>query len=488
MQNNKNTNEIKYEKQLPDVFKELQEIRRNQSIERQRVKNNNVVKNTINSIKDFNIKDINIIPKNIPKIRRQKRLKSVEEYNFDIYQNCGTAEIIDHKFNGIGAIIGLLFFILFMTTIKSNYIFATIEEKEKRVIGSYEVNEEPLNLMNFVSENISETVKKEVITESLMVEREIEYIENDQIPKDEQIIVEPGRDEYREITYVRSYENNELIDEAIISDVITQESIKSIIKIGTSEFLANNKLHIGDTVYLKENVSLMKYPMENSESISVLHRYMDVSLQEEKNGWCRVIANGNEGYVKSNLIVSSAIEPNIIEKSRIKKVQATLDFNMDINKPSGLLKQDFEKIFTRNANDIYKIFENNMDIFYEIEQKYNINGIFVAAIGIHESSWGTSRISIDKKNLFGYGAYDSTPYASSYTFESYEYGIEYLAKMLSKYYINAPGTTTYDGDMAIGTYYNGPTIPGVNVRYASDKNWANRVYAVMTYLYNKLGN
>ncbi len=38
----------------------------------------------------------------------------------------------------------------------------------------------------------------------------------------------------------------------------------------------------------------------------------------------------------------------------------------------------------------------------------------------------------------------------------------------------------------MGTYYNGPTVAGVNTRYASDSNWSNRVYNVMLSLYEKL--
>ena len=33
---------------------------------------------------------------------------------------------------------------------------------------------------------------------------------------------------------------------------------------------------------------------------------------------------------------------------------------------------------------------------------------------------------------------------------------------------------------------NGETLTGVNTKYATDKNWANRVYYYMQYLYNKL--
>ena len=51
---------------------------------------------------------------------------------------------------------------------------------------------------------------------------------------------------------------------------------------------------------------------------------------------------------------------------------------------------------------------------------------------------------------------------------------------------NPKGTEIYDGQTATGMYYNGPTLTGVNTRYASDKNWANAVFKWMTYLYNRL--
>ena len=47
-------------------------------------------------------------------------------------------------------------------------------------------------------------------------------------------------------------------------------------------------------------------------------------------------------------------------------------------------------------------------------------------------------------------------------------------------------TSIYGGETAIGTYYNGATLNGINKKYASDKNWANSVYSHMQYLYNKL--
>ena len=91
-----------------------------------------------------------------------------------------------------------------------------------------------------------------------------------------------------------------------------------------------------------------------------------------------------------------------------------------------------------------------------------------------------------KKNLFGYGSYDATPYESSYEFTDYKDGIELVAKVMVKYYINPVGTKIYDNEKALATYYNGPTIANVNIRYASDENWHEKVYNYMEMLYKRL--
>ena len=164
---------------------------------------------------------------------------------------------------------------------------------------------------------------------------------------------------------------------------------------------------------------------------------------------------------------------------------SNLSFGMQLNKPSGLTLEQFKQILT-DSKDTNKIFQNNAQYFYYIEKQYNINGVFVAAIGIHESAWGTSQISRNKNNLFGYGAYDSNPYNGAYNFSDYSECIDLIARVLVKYYLNPKGTSIYGGEIAAGTYYNGPTLSGVNTRYATDKNWANGVYNHMKYLYNKL--
>lgn len=106
--------------------------------------------------------------------------------------------------------------------------------------------------------------------------------------------------------------------------------------------------------------------------------------------------------------------------------------------------------------------------------------------GIHESGWGTSTISKNKKNLFGYGAIDSNPYGGAYSFDTYAEGIDLVSRVFVKYYLNPPGMVIYDGSATDGKFYSGSNLTSVNSRYASDKNWANCVYKWMQYLYNRL--
>lgn len=162
-----------------------------------------------------------------------------------------------------------------------------------------------------------------------------------------------------------------------------------------------------------------------------------------------------------------------------------LSFNMALNKPSGFTLEQFKKALT-DSKDKNKIFENNAEYFYYIEEQYNINGLFVAAVGIHESAWGTSKIALNKYNLFGYGAYDSNPYNGAYTFENYSESIDLIARVFVKYYLNPKGTNIYDGERANGIYYNGNTLSAINKKYATDPNWANGVYSHMKYLYGKI--
>lgn len=218
---------------------------------------------------------------------------------------------------------------------------------------------------------------------------------------------------------------------------------------------------------------------------------LGAKVLEIKDSWYKVFANSYEGWVDGTCLTyispgttSKELEEKSEEKSA-ETLKSTLNRNMALNKPSGLSLEQFKKVLN-DKNDSLNIFSQNAQYFYYIEKQYNINGIFVASVGIHESAWGTSNMAKNKKNLFGYGAYDRNPSDNAYVFKTYAEGIDLLARVFTKYYLNPKGTKIYGGEIASGNKYYGPTVDGVNTKYATDKNWSNAVYKYMSYLYNKL--
>lgn len=353
--------------------------------------------------------------------------------------------------------------------------------------SEYELNRHRLNMQNIISGNIGVTQIKEHAIEERDVEFETTYNNNASLPKGEEVIIQDGILGKDRVTVVKSYENGNFVEEIIISKEKISDFTPKIIDLGTSEFLAKHKVHIGDMMYLVKDCILKETVDDSSKDIAEIKKYLDVKLLElPSEEWCKVSFDGIEGYLKTSDLTSSYTTPNAVEKNRIQRILLKVNIDMELNKSSGLTLNDYKKIFTNLPNDTRNIFEDNYQVFYNAEKKYNINGIFLASIAIHESSWGSSQISQDKNNLFGYGSYDNTPYESSFEFDSYAEGIETVAKSLVKYYLNPVGTKIYDEETAAGWYFNGPTLIGVNTRYASDKEWYTKVYSYMDLLYNRL--
>lgn len=425
----------------------------------------------------------------------QNKNKQIENY-IAKQKNNEEQEFVDYiknrtKVDNIKLILIVVIILLIFSLFSKNYIFAKDSkinnEKPKEAIAEFEENKDAIDVYGIISENISVTYQKEIFDRDEEIEFETEYINNKDIPKDEQLVKQEGKNGSKTVTYVTSYENGEIIDESSIGEVIKQNPQKKIVEIGTSEVLKTYNIHIGDKLYVVQNVNVHKETDINSIGLISVPRYFDVEVLEIiEDSWIKVKYKEVQGYILCDFLTSETLSPTILELSRKAKILNKVKVSMPLNKPSSLTEEDFNKILGSQARDVNNIFKDNYKAFYEVEQKYNINGVFVAAIGIHESNWGTSRIASDKKNLFGFGAYDWSPYESAVTFETYANGIDTVANWLSKNYVNASGTILPNGEIANGKYYNGPTVSGVNKKYASDTNWANRVFTIMKEIYSKL--
>lgn len=350
-----------------------------------------------------------------------------------------------------------------------------------------ETNENAIQLEEILMENVSVLKSKEYAEEERSIEFETQYVENPNLPEDEEKITQNGVNGRQQVTVIKSYENNEMVSENILEAIPIENATPQIIDKGTSKFLANNKVHLGDTMYVTEEVTLKSSTEDSAEEIVMILESLDVILEELKGEtWCKVTYDGLEGFVQAKYLTSAKVTPGIVDANRRQKIKMTLSEDIALNQSTDLTLEDYQKILSGNKSDKNHVLEENAEAFYNVDKNYHINGIFVASMAIHESGWGTSTISQDKKNLFGYGAYDSSPYQSSFSFETYAEGIDLVARVLVKNYINEAGTPIYDGEVAKASYYNGPTVSAVNIRYASDQNWHNKVYSYMEYLYNRL--
>ena len=297
---------------------------------------------------------------------------------------------------------------------------------------------------------------------------------------------------YEKKTY--AYENMET--EYVKTSEILE--ISDCAKIDLDEIINKNTDNIG----YREEIEIEEVELEyitkykNNDELYIGTKKVS---QEGRNGiqkiTTKITYNQNGDKIKeqqmSAVVTKSSINKIIdigtkkyTTSSNNQSTITNLDYNMALNKPSGFTLEEFERVLTDNK-DVNNIFKDNAKYFYYIEEQYGINGIFVAAVGIHESAWGTSKIARKKYNLFGYGAYDSNPYNGAYTFENYSESIDLIARVFVKYYINPKGTSIYDNQKASGKYYSGNTLSAVNKKYATDKNWSKAVYKHMKYLYQK---
>ncbi|HEX6492070.1 MAG TPA: glucosaminidase domain-containing protein [Candidatus Dormibacteraeota bacterium] len=130
----------------------------------------------------------------------------------------------------------------------------------------------------------------------------------------------------------------------------------------------------------------------------------------------------------------------------------------DLTRPSGLTVQRIEKFLHGTA------LAGLGKAYIDTEARYHVSANYLVADSILESAWGTSQIARDKHNILGFGADDSHPYEDAVWFPSFAACVDTVARYVAEHYLDPKGG-----------YYNGPTLRGMNVHWASDPDWANKV-------------
>lgn len=387
-------------------------------------------------------------------------------------------------------IITVAIFIAYVISAREKVTYAsTYNENEK----NYKmVNKNGVDLQEIILKNTTNAKKEEIIKKEIDLEYTTKYNNNPNLPTGMIQVIQEGIDGKQEEITKKTYTGEQLIKEEVVGNIVTKSSVNKIVEIGTGGYVKQYNVKVGDELYVTTNFLAVRIePKDDSEKLITLKKNTKIKVLKIQDEWYQIKYDTYIGWSKGECF--TYLNPNekseeVTAGSKYSKQQLlnTLNFDMKLNKPSGLSLEQFKKIFENEEKDKKNIFKNNAQYFYYAEKQYNVNGVFIAAVAIHESGWGGSSIASDKNNLFGYGAYDRDPYNSAYEFSNYSEGIDLLARVFVKYYLNPKGTKIYDGNLADGSYYNGETLTGVNKKYATDKKWANGVYYWMKYLYNNL--
>ena len=146
----------------------------------------------------------------------------------------------------------------------------------------------------------------------------------------------------------------------------------------------------------------------------------------------------------------------------------------DLTEATNYSAEDLDKVFNL-LNIDNSLLENKGATFKEAEEHYHINALYLLAHSALESDWGRSKIAKDKNNFFGITAYDTTPYLSAKTFDDVDKGILGATKWIKENYIDR------------GRTFLGNKASGMNVEYASDPYWGEKIASVMMKINEKLG-
>lgn len=107
--------------------------------------------------------------------------------------------------------------------------------------------------------------------------------------------------------------------------------------------------------------------------------------------------------------------------------------------------------------------------FIDSQEKFGANAALSFALSINESGWGRSLISVTKKNVFGHGAYDYDPVGSADSYSDVKYSIYYHADKYVSFGYADPADWRYNGS------HFGNKASGMNVKYASDPYWSEKM-------------
>lgn len=137
------------------------------------------------------------------------------------------------------------------------------------------------------------------------------------------------------------------------------------------------------------------------------------------------------------------------------------------------------------------VFLPNLDTFYNASVEAGLNPMFTLAVAVHESGFGSSKITRDKCNIFGYRAEDDDAYGKAWDFTNIggvQRCITHWTKWIAGNYVydqhyydpecqpsSESSDATYRYDLIKEKGLDPTTVHGINSLYCTTSSWENAV-------------
>ena len=145
---------------------------------------------------------------------------------------------------------------------------------------------------------------------------------------------------------------------------------------------------------------------------------------------------------------------------------------LDMNSSTNYSGDELDSILSSKISSSSSKLLGTGTLFVKYQNKYRVNALLSLGIAVNESAWGTSSICMDKNNLFGLNAVDTSPGQSANYFVSVEDCIrEFMSEWMADGYLSSSDWRNH-GELL------GNKGEGINVSYASDPYWGEKAAAI----------
>lgn len=191
------------------------------------------------------------------------------------------------------------------------------------------------------------------------------------------------------------------------------------------------------------------------------------------NGWYKVAYDGKIGYVSGSYLKQVVTGDPLTSHDSYQFIDLRTKSNVTAAQINGYIAKNLK------AGQV-SVLTNKGQSFIDAGNRYGVNALYLAAHAIHESDFGRSNISLGKNNLFGFGAFDISPFVASYRFSTIDLCINYIAAEIKSTYLNKANWKYSGAYLGFSTKDMKNTrinqnSEGMNFYYASDPNWGKSI-------------